>query len=57
MSEQYFTVNIRAYLDKDESTYIGEDSLYELLSDFSCPRVCLKFCFVIEGCRDEKYAV
>lgn len=37
MSEQYFTVNIRAYLDKDESTYIGEDSLYELLSDFSCP--------------------
>lgn len=37
MSEQYFTVNIRAYLDKDEPTYIGEDSLYELLSDFSCP--------------------
>lgn len=37
MSEQYFTVNIRAYLDKDEPTYIGEDSLYKLLSDFSCP--------------------
>ena len=37
MSEQYFTVNIRAYLDKDRPTYIGEDSLYELLSDFSCP--------------------
>lgn len=37
MSEQYFTVNIRAYLDKDEPTYIGEDSLYELFSDFSCP--------------------
>jgi len=37
MSEQYFTVNIRAYLDKDKPTYIGEDSLYELLSDFSCP--------------------
>lgn len=37
MSEQYFTVNIRAYLEKGEPTYIGEDSLYELLSDFSCP--------------------
>lgn len=37
MSEQYFTVNIRAYLDKDKPTYIGENSLYELLSDFSCP--------------------
>lgn len=37
MSEQYFTVNIRAYLDKDKPTYIGEDSLYKLLSDFSCP--------------------
>ncbi len=37
MSDQYFTVNIRAYLDKDKPTYIGEDGLYELLSDFSCP--------------------
>ena len=37
MSEKYFTVNIRAYLDKDEPTYIGEESLYGLLSDFSCP--------------------
>ena len=37
MSEKYFTVNIRAYLDKDKPTYIGENSLYELLSDFSCP--------------------
>lgn len=37
MSEQYFVVNIRAYLDKDKSTYIGEDELYEMLSDFSCP--------------------
>lgn len=37
MSEQYFTINIRAYLDKDKPTYIGEDNLYELLSDFSCP--------------------
>ena len=33
-----FTVNIRAYLDKDEPTYIGEESLYDLLSDFSCPK-------------------
>lgn len=37
MSEQYYTVNIRAYLDRNEPTYIGEDNLYELLSDFSCP--------------------
>lgn len=37
MSEKYFTVNIRAYLDKEKPTYIGEDSLYEMLSDFSCP--------------------
>ncbi len=36
MSDKYFTVNIRAYLDKDEPTYIGEESLYDLLSDFSC---------------------
>ncbi|MGN1017798.1 MAG: hypothetical protein ACI4PB_03155, partial [Oscillospiraceae bacterium] len=26
------------YLDKDEPTYIGEESLYDLLSDFSCPK-------------------
>ena len=38
MSDKYFTVNIRAYLDKDEPTYIGEESLYDLLSDFSCPK-------------------
>ena len=37
MSDKYFTVNIRAYLDKDELTYIGEENLYDLLSDFSCP--------------------
>lgn len=37
MSDQYFTVNIQAYLDKDKPTYIGEDGLYELLSDFFCP--------------------
>lgn len=37
MNEQYFTVNIRVYLDEKEPTYIGEDSLYEMLSDFSCP--------------------
>lgn len=37
MSDKYFTINIRAYLDKDEPTYIGEESLYDLLSDFSCP--------------------
>ena len=38
MSDKYFTVNIRAYLYKDEPTYIGEESLYDLLSDFSCPK-------------------
>ena len=38
MSDKYFTVNIRAYLDKDEPTYIGEESLYDLFSDFSCPK-------------------
>ena len=38
MSDKYFTVNIRVYLDKNEPTYIGEESLYYLLSDFSCPK-------------------
>lgn len=38
MSDKYFTINIRAYLDKDEPTCIGEESLYNLLSDFSCPK-------------------
>lgn len=38
MCDKYFTVNIRAYLDKDELTYIGEENLHDLLSDFSCPR-------------------
>jgi hypothetical protein len=38
MSDKYFTVNIRAYLDKDEPTYIGEDNLNDILSDFSCPK-------------------
>ena len=38
MSDKYLTVNIRAYLNKDELTYIGEESLYDLLSDFSCPK-------------------
>ena len=27
MSDKYFIINIRAYLDKDEPTYIGEESL------------------------------
>ena len=38
MSDKYFAVNIRTYLDKDKPTYIGEESLYNLLSDFSCPK-------------------
>ena len=38
MSDKYWTVNIRAYLNKDELTYIGEESLYDFLSDFSWPK-------------------
>ena len=38
MSDKYFTVNIRAYLDKDKQSYIGEEDLRDLLSDFSCPK-------------------
>ena len=37
MPDQFYTINLRAYLDKDESTYIGEADLQDLLSDFSCP--------------------
>lgn len=37
MSEQYYPINIRAFLDKAVPTYIGEDNLYKLLSTFSCP--------------------
>ena len=38
MNNQYYTVNIRAYLDKDQPTYIGEKYLSDILSDFSCPQ-------------------
>lgn len=38
MFDKHFTVDIRAYLDSDEPTYIGEKKLYEILSDFSCPQ-------------------
>lgn len=38
MDDRYFTINIRAYLNKEEPTYIGEERLYDLLSDFSCPK-------------------
>lgn len=38
MSEQFFTVNLREYLDEKYPVYIGgEDELYELLASFSCP--------------------
>ena len=37
MPSPYSIVNIRAYLDKDKSTYIREQSLYDILSEFSCP--------------------
>ena len=38
MSDKYFSINIRVYLDKEAPTYIGEENLYDLLSDFSCPK-------------------
>lgn len=38
MPDKYYVINIRAYLDKDTPAYIGEDCLYDLLSDFSCPK-------------------
>ena len=38
MGNKYFVVNIRAYLDREKPTYIGEDKLNEILSDFSCPK-------------------
>ena len=39
MSDKYFTVNIRAYLDKDEPTYIGEESLYAYSPIFLVPKI------------------
>lgn len=38
MTNDFFTINIHAYLDKEKSTYIGEEKLYDLLSSFSCPK-------------------
>lgn len=38
MSGKYFSINIRAYLDKNSPVYIGEKKLYKILSDFSCPK-------------------
>ena len=37
MPSPYSIVNIREYLDKSKPTYIGEQSLYDILSEFSCP--------------------
>ena len=37
MSEQFFIVNLREYLDENKPVYICEDKLYKLLSSFSCP--------------------
>lgn len=36
-NERYTAVNIRAYINKGETTYIGEQELQDLLSYFSCP--------------------
>lgn len=38
MSDRYFTVNLRAYLDKGKTTYIEAEVLNKLLADFSCPQ-------------------
>lgn len=38
MPDKYYSVNIRAYLNKDELTYIGEEGLIDLFADFSCPK-------------------
>ena len=37
MSENFFVVNLREYLDENKPVYIGEDKLYKLLSSFHCP--------------------
>lgn len=37
MSEQFFVINIREYLDKNDPAKIIEDKIYKLLLSFSCP--------------------
>jgi len=37
MTEKYSVVNIRSFIDKNDPAYIGEEKLYEILSEFSCP--------------------
>ncbi|MBR1438882.1 MAG: GNAT family acetyltransferase [Synergistaceae bacterium] len=37
MSEKFFVVNLREYLDENKPVYIGEDKLHKLLSSFHCP--------------------
>lgn len=37
MTEKYSVVNIRSFIDKNDSAYIGEEKLNEILSEFSCP--------------------
>lgn len=37
MSENFFVVNLREYLDENKPVYIGEDKLYKLLASFRCP--------------------
>lgn len=37
MAEQYFSVNIRMLLDQNSPSYIGENGVQDILSDFSCP--------------------
>lgn len=37
MTEKYSVVNIRAFIDKNNPAYIGEEKLNEIFSEFSCP--------------------
>ena len=37
MTEKYSVVNIRAFIDKNNPVYIGEEKLNEIFSEFSCP--------------------
>ncbi len=37
MTEKYSVVNIRAFIDKNNLAYIGEEKLNEIFSEFSCP--------------------
>ena len=39
MPEPYYSVNLRMLLDESNQSFIGEERLQDILSDFSCPNV------------------